>query len=542
MNTNLNNKTISKNLLLLIIIFCLFVLIGCEFSFTSQYVININCDKIINVGESKQIVASISPSGAYKDDFYFNSSNKNVLEVNDDGIMTAISAGTATISVTSIEDSKITGKTFIKVIEKEVIYNDEAPTSISLDYSRNAFVGQVDYLRAVTYPIYSSQDFIFESSDETVATVTNYGIVKYLNKGTVMITCRSKKNTTISSTALISVEDRLTETDIYQGTIDTINKTKNSILGVGNYVYNANGALIIESLGSGFIYSATKKEDSSGYKYYLVTNKHVIDGSDAIKVYLHFIDDDVDAKVIYFDQKIDIAVVTFEYDEYIEPLKFANSDDLIHGQTVIAIGNPTSYDFSSSATRGIISYPKRYVVDDTDGDGINDWDALYIQHDASINPGNSGGPLLNLNGEVIGVNTLKFASYDIDNMGFSIPSNTVVELLPFLERYANPKRITLGVTLVNIKDLLINDFQNANYQYNIPEGVTSGLYVTKVSISSICNGLIFPDDIITKVNDVEIKRSTELRIILNNISMSDEKIINFQIIRNNEIIEVKITI
>ncbi len=111
-----------------------------------------------------------------------------------------------------------------------------------------------------------------------------------------------------------------------------------------------------------------------------------------------------------------IWLLKFEYSEYIKPLLFSDSSLVEQGDKSMAM----RLRGSSSATRGIVSHPERYVSDDTDNDGVKDWDAIYIQHDDLINPGNSGGPLLDMYGRVIGINTMKFVSNNIDNMGFSV--------------------------------------------------------------------------------------------------------------------------
>ena len=229
-----------------------------------------------------------------------------------------------------------------------------------------------------------------------------------------------------------------------------------------------------------------------------------------------------------------MAIVKFVYDEYIKPLKFSNSDTLIHGETVIAIGNPEGFEFSSSATRGIVSYPERFISDDTDDDGVNDWDAVYIQHDASINPGNSGGPLLNMYGEVVGINTLKFASAEVDNMGFSIPSNTIVELLPYLEKGKVPQRAKIGITVISVLDLLQTDYKNAEYEYKIPEGMKTGLYITAVTGGSPAYGILQADDILLEFNGVVLRKSIQLRAELGEIIVGSSQKIKVKVLRNGQ--------
>lgn len=177
--------------------------------------------------------------------------------------------------------------------------------------------------------------------------------------------------------------------------------------------------------GSGFVY---KKEN--GY-YYAVTNNHVVEDSDDIEIVLNSTDlekdEPIKAEIIGVDTAYDLAVIKFKSSKDITPLKFSNSDEIYPGQQVMAIGSPYGVDFQGSVTEGIISAPIRTSTD-TSGNELS-----YIQTDTAINPGNSGGPLLNSDGEVVGINSMKIAETSSDNMGFAIPSNTIVEIINQIE-------------------------------------------------------------------------------------------------------------
>lgn len=314
-----------------------------------------------------------------------------------------------------------------------------------------------------------------------------------------------------------------------------IEKVDHSVLGVSNYERTF-GGLSLRGVGSGFVYKTiaimkdgTEKawdetldsKDVKTYKYYLITNRHVVVGKDSssreswtpvLKVYVGYEDIEVDASLVQYDDKVDVAVVTFEHTTLIRPVSFADSDNIKKGSFAIAIGSPKGYEFFGSATFGIVSHPKRYISDDLDGDNISDWDSEYIQHDVAINPGNSGGPLVNMKGEVIGINTMKYVSDDIDNMGFSIPSNLVVQLIELLEKGVKPVRTTLGITGKSIRD--ITDEERSNLR--IPEDITYGFYVSDVDKTGIAykSGMI-SGDIIVKFNGKEMRKSYELRIEIN---------------------------
>lgn len=189
------------------------------------------------------------------------------------------------------------------------------------------------------------------------------------------------------------------------------------------YLNGESGSLVEAGIGSGFIY---KKED--GY-YYALTNNHVIEGSDDIRILANnqSVEDDLDiAELVGTDDVYDVAIIRFKSDQDLNVLTMGNSDNLTVGEPVYAIGSPYGTDFSGSISSGILSAP------------IRKFDRLshsyqYLQTDTAINPGNSGGPLLNANGEVIGMNSMKIADTEADNMGFAIPINMVMDIAEELE-------------------------------------------------------------------------------------------------------------
>lgn len=280
-------------------------------------------------------------------------------------------------------------------------------------------------------------------------------------------------------------------------------------------------------------------KDVSKYKYYVLTNKHVIKDGDEIEVYLGDDDIDLPAIVIASDSKVDLAVITFEHSKYIQPIEFPDvSYDLKRGHFIIAVGHP-GYEYYGSSTLGIVSHPKRYLSDDTDGDGVNDWDAEYIQHDAAINPGNSGGALVNIEGKLVGINTLKLVSSNIDNMGFAIPYTVILELLPDLERGIVPRRPVLGVIGSEIRQL-IRLPESQRQGFVIPTGVRYGLYVTEVNDGLAKNHGIMPHDILIRFNGVELRTSQTLRAELGKFVIGSNDRADLVILRNSQ--EITITI
>lgn len=250
-----------------------------------------------------------------------------------------------------------------------------------------------------------------------------------LNTNIISFGDATSLNTSIISTS------KNNATDVYENSsnsvITVINKQS---LSVNNAILQqyidslTDGSLVESGVGSGFVY---KKEN--GY-YYALTNYHVVENSDEVGVLTtqgskNSTDDTamIDATIVGEDPTYDIAVIKFKTSQNIEPLDFSNSDDITVGQDVYAIGSPYGKEFYGSITSGIISAPIRTVTDDSDTD------LKYIQTDASINPGNSGGPLLNSDGQVIGMNSMKIAGSEADNMGFAIPSNVLIEIANNIE-------------------------------------------------------------------------------------------------------------
>jgi len=197
--------------------------------------------------------------------------------------------------------------------------------------------------------------------------------------------------------------------------IEIFEKTEESVVQVN--VRAADGTSKPGNMGSGFVYSD---------KGYIITNNHVVD--DAGKVTVTFLDgESYTAKIIGTDPDLDLAVLKVEVGAtYLQPIPIGDSSQLKVGEQITAIGNP--FGLSGSMTSGIISQMGRLLPQDS-GYSIPD----VIQTDAAINPGNSGGPLLNMNGEVVGINTaIQSATGEFTGVGFAVPSNTVKKVVPIL--------------------------------------------------------------------------------------------------------------
>lgn len=251
------------------------------------------------------------------------------------------------------------------------------------------------------------------------------------------------------------------------------------------------------SSGSGII---AGKNDS---ELLIVTNAHVISGADTINV--TFVDGkEYVADVKGSDSKLDIAVIAIALDdlesETQEQIKIAtlgNSDNLTVGEPAIAIGNAMGY--GQSVTTGVISALDREVT-------VEDVTSTLIQTDAAINPGNSGGALLNLAGEVIGINSVKFTSTEVEGMGYAIPISDVADVINEMMNNETKKKVDSEDSgYLGIKAVEINS--SVSSQYNMPEGI----YVADVDKNGAADKAgIEKGDIITKIGGVNISSATDL--------------------------------
>ena len=207
------------------------------------------------------------------------------------------------------------------------------------------------------------------------------------------------------------------------------------------YGHNQNELEETTSVGSGIIFEQTDDV------LYIVTNYHVVE--DATTLSVGFVDDEVyEAELCGTDEDNDLAVLKVSLDDLsadtraaISVAVFGDSDSLRVGEQVVAIGNALGY--GQSVTTGIVSALNRSISTGTDAQGIT-VQSTYIQTDAAINPGNSGGALLNMDGEVIGINTAKLASTEVEGMGYAIPISDVTDIIDELKTQTTTQQKTTG--------------------------------------------------------------------------------------------------
>ena len=307
-------------------------------------------------------------------------------------------------------------------------------------------------------------------------------------------------------------------------TTQAVNKVKDAVVSVITYSSNRQSSLFgtdetdtdpdsqqIASEGSGVIYK------KNGNDAYLVTNTHVING--ASKVDIRLADGTkVPGEIVGSDTFSDIAVVKISSEKVTTVAEFGDSSQLNVGETAIAIGSPLGSEYANTVTQGIISSLDRTVsLKSEDGQAIS---TKAIQTDTAINPGNSGGPLVNIQGQVIGITSSKIASNgktSVEGLGFAIPSNDAQNIIKQLETNGKVTRPALGIQMVNLANVGANDLR----KLNIPSSLTSGVVVRSVQSSMPANGHLQKYDVITKVDDKEIASSTDLQHALYTHAIGD---------------------
>lgn len=264
------------------------------------------------------------------------------------------------------------------------------------------------------------------------------------------------------------------------------------------------------SLGSGFII------DKEGY---VVTNNHVVENADEIQVILK--DEKMyEAKIIGRDANTDIALIQILSDDDFEVIKLGNSDTLRIGHWVVAIGNP--FGLENTVTAGIVSAKGRII----ESGPYND----YIQTDASINPGNSGGPLLNMKGEVVGINTMMFAGGR--GIGFAIPVNTAKNVVAQLRERGEVTRGWLGVSIQDVPKDIAEYFGIEDNRGALVANVVPGDPADTAGIQ--------PQDIIVEIDGQNVADSRELLRLVASLNVGQTA--DIKVLRNGKIknFEVKV--
>lgn len=261
----------------------------------------------------------------------------------------------------------------------------------------------------------------------------------------------------------------------------------------------------VETTGSGVII------DSEGY---IVSNNHVVKNAQGLIVTLAD-GTEKEAKIIGTDPRTDLALIKIKVERKVTPVQFGDSDKLVVGEEVVAIGNPLGLRFARSVTAGIVSGLNRLL---TTEEGFT---FRLIQTDAAINPGNSGGALVNLQGQLVGINTVKIAAEGFEGMGFSIPSNQVKMVIENIKKHGRVLRPLMGIKIIGE---ISGD--EARY-FNLP--ISSGVVIEPTAGGPAEKAGIKRYDIVSSLDGVKIETASQLQDLI--FSKKIGQVVKLQLVR-----------
>ncbi|GAX05036.1 serine protease [Secundilactobacillus pentosiphilus] len=379
-----------------------------------------------------------------------------------------------------------------------------------------------------------------------------YGGANYIsNRDTTSVPAGSNKSGTASTSNMkVNVSSQASKafSNVKDSVVSVINLQKqsqssNSLAGIfgggndSNSSSSSDGKLQASSEGSGVIY---KKAGNSAY---IVTNNHVVSGSNALEVIMSN-GKKIDAKLVGKDAITDLAVLKVNSAEVSKVASFGNSDNIKVGETALAIGSPLGSQYATSLTEGIISAKKRTVATTDEATNQQTGNATVIQTDAAINPGNSGGPLINLAGQVIGINSMKLASSNsgtsVEGMGFAIPSNEVVSVINQLIKNGKIVRPALGIKYVDLSEISKSQQKSI---LKLPSSVENGVVVMETPSASTPAGRsgIKKYDVITALDGKKISTNSTLRDLLYKYKVDDTVTLTYYHNGNQKTTKVKLT-
>ena len=329
----------------------------------------------------------------------------------------------------------------------------------------------------------------------------------------------------VSNTPVESVIKNITESSLVETSISSsVDKVYNKTVIIMSYSNDT-----LKSTGTGFIY----KEDNK--KAYIMTNNHVIEGADKVKV--GFNDGTfVDATIVGGEAYSDIAVLSMDISSSTGVVSIGSSNDIKLGDTIFTVGSPMGKEYIGTVTKGIISGKDRMVGVSHSGNTY-DYYMKVLQIDAAVNPGNSGGPLCNVNGEVIGIISLKIVQDEVEGMGFAIPIEDALDYAGKIEKGETIQRPYVGISMVDATET----YALWQYRITLPENVNDGVVIIEVVKDSPAEkAKLQKGDVITKLNDKSISSLAEFRYELYKYEVGDK--INITYIRNNKETTTSITL
>ncbi len=327
----------------------------------------------------------------------------------------------------------------------------------------------------------------------------------------------------LTASVNVSVNDGITQ---------AVKRVEPAVIGVVNYsqvsnFFNQQTKLEATGVGTGVL---VFKDDKYGY---IVTNNHVVQGAAKVDVVFSG-SKHISANVVGTDAYTDLAVIKIHASDIrnITPITFANSNALQAGEPAIAIGTPMGLDFADSVTAGIVSATKRIMpVEDPNTQQTLAFQAV-IQTDAAINPGNSGGPLLNIRGEVIGINSSKIVAPNFEGMGFAIPSNEVQTIANQIMKSGHAVHPSLGIEGYSLAALPQQWWPNVPVDY--------GVWIKSVTSPAAKESGLQAQDVIVGFNGHDIKSMADLRTYL--FQTSPGQVATLRVYRGNQLLNLRVKI
>ncbi len=325
--------------------------------------------------------------------------------------------------------------------------------------------------------------------------------------------------------------------DVTTQITEVVSDVQNTVVGVVNISQRQSGFFEQSSgtqqqTGSGVIYKL------DGDTAYVVTNNHVIEGADEIE--LSLMDGTrVEAELLGGDQFTDLAVLSANAANIEKAIEIGDSSQVKVGEPAIAIGNPLGLQFAGSVTKGIISGKQRAIPQDFNGDGLADWQAEVMQTDAAINPGNSGGALVNIEGQLIGINSMKIAQSSVEGIGLAIPINQAMPIIEDIEQDGEVTRPYMGVSAYSLSEVPSTYWDT---ELNLPAEVETGVIVESVQPTTPADQAgLERYDVIVEMDGEQINDIIDLRKHLyNQKAVGDEMTVSFY--RNGELQETTMTL
>lgn len=284
------------------------------------------------------------------------------------------------------------------------------------------------------------------------------------------------------------------------------------------------------STGTGFIYK------KSGKLAYIMTNNHVIDGADSVKIEFNDSDKKIDGKIVGGDKYADIAVLTIDDEDY-PVVEIGDNETLSLGDTIFTVGTPMGVSYKGTVTKGILSGKDRMVDVSVSTSSAADYYMKVMQIDAAVNPGNSGGPLCDVSGKVIGVISLKIVEDTVEGMGFAIPIEDALSYANLIEKGGVITRPYVGISMIGLDE----EYYLWQNRITIPEDIDEGVAVVSVESGSPADKAgLKKGDIIVKIGDADTRSIAEFRYELYKYNVGDKVTISYY--RENKLQTTQITL